>query len=86
MLKILIRLRFQEILNQMQGGKKKNKKTNIVGVIALYILVFLSVGFLFSQIFHSISIPYHMLGLDWLYFAFSGIVVFTICFLGSISQ
>ena len=84
MLKILIRLRFQEILNQMQGGKKKNKKTNIVGVIALYILVFLSVGFLFSQIFHSISIPYHMLGLDWLYFAFSGIVVFTICFLGSI--
>lgn len=76
MLKTLIKLRFLEILNQMQGGKKKNKKNNIFGVIALYIVVFLSVGFLFSQIFHSISVPYHIMGLDWLYFAFSGIVVF----------
>ena len=84
MLKILMKLRFLEILNQMQGGKKKNKKTNIFGVITLYIVVFLSVGFLFSQIFHSISVPYHIMGLDWLYFAFSGIVVFTVCFIGSI--
>ena len=84
MLKTLIKLRFLEILNQMQGGKKKNKKNNIFGVIALYIVVFLSVGFLFSQIFHSISVPYHIMGLDWLYFAFSGIVVFTVCFIGSI--
>ena len=84
MLKILMKLRFLEILNQMQGGKKKNKKTNIFGVNTLYIVVFLSVGFLFSQIFHSISVPYHIMGLDWLYFAFSGIVVFTVCFIGSI--
>ena len=27
MLRILIKLRFLEIMNQMQGGKKRNKKT-----------------------------------------------------------
>ena len=84
MLRILIKLRFLEIMNQMQGGKKRNKKTNILGLIALYLMVFLAVGFLFVQIFHSICLPYHMIGLDWLYFAFSGIVVFSLCFLGSV--
>ena len=84
MLRILIKLRFLEIMNQMQGGKKRNKKTNILGLIALYLMAFLAVGFLFVQIFHSICLPYHMIGLDWLYFAFSGIVVFSLCFLGSV--
>ncbi len=77
MLRILIKLRFLEIMNQMQGGKKRNKKTNILGLIAVYLCAFLAVGFLFVQIFHSICLPYHMIGLDWLYFAFSGIVVQT---------
>lgn len=84
MLKILMKLRFLEIMNQMQGSKKKKKNANILGLIALYLVAFIAVGFLFTQIFHSICVPYNVMGLDWLYFAFCGIVVFSLCFLGSI--
>ena len=73
MLKRLMKLRFLEIMSQMQGSKKKKKNANILGLIALYLVAFIAVGFLFTQIFHSICVPYNVMGLDWLYFAFCGV-------------
>ncbi|MDY6038046.1 MAG: hypothetical protein SPI74_03520 [Eubacterium sp.] len=82
MLKILIKLRILEILNQLQG--KKSKKVSILGLVAIYLISFAALAFLFSMIFLTISLPYHLMGLDWLYFAFCGVVAFSLCFIGSV--
>lgn len=82
MLKKLVALRFREMLSLLQS--KKRKTSSIVGFAILYIFAALSIGFLFISIFLIIAFQYHAEGIDWVYFAFAGVMSFMLCFIGSI--
>jgi len=86
MLKALIRTRLLALLNYFitrSGKKKRSPILNLgIGVLAVYIIgCFL---LLFSMFFSQICVPYHTVGIDWLYFGMAGIMAAAFMFIGSI--
>ncbi len=92
MLKVLIKSRFQSLFYSMFKSKKGNQKKNSnsgsilkvigIGLLAVYILA--SLMFAFGSLFYLICKPMIEQELTWLYFALVGIVVFALCFIGSV--
>ncbi len=78
MMKALLRLRFRALFAGFSAqSRKRNKKTGkgtliFYAVIYLYLIVIIC-GMM-GTLFHSLAGPYHMLGLDWLYFAMAALM------------
>ena len=85
MLLTLIKIRIKALLSGVgSGSKKKTTKGSkiLYALIAIYVLVvFLG---LFGIIFYRICDAFIAMGLGWLYFAFMGLMIFFLCFIGSV--
>ncbi len=85
MLKTLMKIRLQGILlKQTKSSKKKNSLLKMVlfGLLLLYVGVVFSV--LFGMLFSTLVEPFHLMGIDWLYFALMAIIIIMLCFIGSV--
>lgn len=87
MLKTLVNIKIKEIFNGFFKGSKKMEKKGLlfkllIGLFALYIIG--SFFLLFGMLFSSLCKPLSAAGLSWLYFAFVGITVIALCFIGSV--
>ncbi|MEF9922045.1 MAG: hypothetical protein RR769_03945 [Anaerovoracaceae bacterium] len=86
MLMNLVKIRMIAMFSGMFTGSKKKKKslgkTILFAILAIYIVG--CFGVLFGGLFFSIAEPFGMLGMDWLYFGFMGVMVFLLCFVGSV--
>ncbi len=89
MMKALLRLRFQALFagltrQSRQTGKKKSGK----GMIALFVILYLYVAVVLcgamGLMFLTLAEPYHLLGLDWLYFAIAGSMGLGFSIIGSV--
>lgn len=85
MLLTLIKIRIKALLSGLgSGSKKKTTKGSkiLYAILAIYVLVvFLG---LFGIIFYKICDAFIAMGLGWLYFAFMGLMIFFLCFIGSV--
>ena len=85
MLLTLIKIRIKALLSGLgSGSKKKTTKGSkiLYTILAIYVLVvFLG---LFGIIFYQICDAFIAMGLGWLYFAFMGLMIFFLCFIGSV--
>ena len=87
MLKALVKARMAGMFSSMFRGTKGKKKRGplikaLTGLLALYVVgQFL---FMFGMLFNTIFPPLHQAGLDWLYFALTGIMAFGLIFVGSV--
>ncbi len=87
MLKVLLRSRLEAMLSILTGAsrtKKAQSKGKLVGFAVLMVLSLFSLGMLFFQIFGSIALPFQLLGLGWLYFAFAAVLAFATMLIGNI--
>ncbi len=86
MIRTLLGVRFQALAAGMTAGKKKKGLSK--GMVALYLLLLIYVvavfGGMMYLLFDSLVLPYHLLELDWLYFAMAGTIAFGISLFGSI--
>ena len=77
MLKALLKKQFLEIntfyFTDRKTGKRRSKK-GIIGCILLYALLFTSLGFAFYEMASMVGSTLLPTGLDWLYFALTGII------------
>ncbi len=69
------------------GVTGKNKKKSMlavagIAVLAVYILIYFFV--LFYLLFSKLCEPFHMVGIDWLYFCMAGLMAIVLMFVGSI--
>lgn len=85
MLKTLIKIKIQGFL-QRQVKTTKGKASAGKKVLMAVLFAYVAVVFcgLFGMMFYTIAEPFHMMNLDWLYFALMGIIVIMFCFLGSV--
>ena len=87
MLKALVKTRMAAMFSSLFRGTKGKKKRSplikaLTGLLALYVVgQFL---FLFGMLFNTVFPPLHQAGLDWLYFALTGIMAFGLIFVGSV--
>lgn len=87
MLKVLLRQRLEMLGTWLTGATRKNKKQSkgvLIAFAALMIYALGALGFLFWHIFDTIAQPFHMMGLDWLYFSFAAVMSFGLMFVGSV--
>ena len=87
MLKALLKVRLLAIVSWFTGSSRKKKaqsKAQLIGFAALMLYAFGTMGFLFWHLFETIAAPFHMVGLDWLYFAMLCIMSFGLMFIGSV--
>lgn len=87
MLKMLLRQRLEMLGVWITGAMRKNKKQSklaLVGFSALMIYALAALGFLFWHVFDTIAQPFHMMGLDWLYFSFTAVMSLGLMFVGSV--
>lgn len=87
MIKALLKVRFRSLLTMfLQRGVKSKKKT--IGTTILFSFLFLYLGAVMcgmsGVMFYTLSEPYHIMGLDWLYFAMAGISALGIAVIGSV--
>lgn len=87
MMKALLRLRFRALFAGVAAKGRKKKKVS-KGVIALYCLLFLylivAAFGMMGMLFHSLAEPYHIMGLDWLYFAIACLMGLGFGIMGSV--
>lgn len=87
MMKALLRLRFRALFAGVAAKGRKKKKVS-KGVIALYCLLFLylivAAFGMMGMLFHSLAEPYHIMGLDWLYFAIACLMGLGFGIIGSV--
>ena len=87
MLKILLRQRLEMLGVWFTGAMRKNKKQSKGKLIAFSLLMVYALGalgFLFWHIFDTLAQPFHMFGLDWLYFSLAAVMSFGLMFVGSV--
>lgn len=84
MIKDLILIRIKSMLPMSIRGKLKAMKGKkiLFGILAAYLAV--CFGSLFGMLFSAICEPFASLGLSWLYFGIMGLLVFALCFIGSV--
>ena len=83
MFKALLRTRFQSYLNYMTGGNRNKKGAKKRGALYIVLYAYLAVCFavLIGSFFNAVAGPFHEAGLDWLYFAFYGMMSFAMMFI-----
>lgn len=87
MLNVLIRQRLSMLLTWFTGSIgviKKQTKLKAAAFALLMIYALGSLGFLFWHIFDTLAIPFHVFGMDWLYFSFAALMGFGLMFIGSV--
>lgn len=87
MLKVLLRLRLQELLWVFTGAHRKKKaqsKGMLIAFAGLMLYALAALGFLFWHIFDTIALPFQMAGLGWLYYAMAALMAFALMFVGSV--
>ena len=86
MLKVLIRLRMQELMSQLNRRKKRGIAQNLSqGAYAVLMgLVYLFCAFSIFQIFDEIAEPMIRLNAGSLYFGYSSIIGFGLALIGSV--
>ena len=83
----LVKLNFSALFAGIFRGYRKKKKTKPITVILVGLLIIYIVGALgvmFGTMFYMICAPMFQMGIGWLYFAMAGLLVFALCFVGSI--
>lgn len=88
MMKALLAVRFRALFaGMMQQGRKKKKKQS-AGTIVLFAILYLYLAVvicgMMGFLFYSLAQPYHMLELDWLYFAMAGTMALGLAVIGSV--
>ena len=81
MLKALIKKQLLESFSPLFLNRKTGKAKSVgtlLGYLALYVLVFFSIGFLFFEMLKPFCMPLNLLKLDWLYFSIAGILSISI--------
>ena len=77
MTKALLRIRFRSLLAMFLQRNTGNKKQGI-GMTILFAFLYLYLGAVMCGmsgfLFYTLSEPYHMMDLDWLYFAMAGLM------------
>lgn len=87
MLKVLVKQRLSMLLTWFTGSVgviKKPSKWKAAAFALLMLYAFGALGFLFWHIFDTIAMPFHVFGLDWLYFSFAALMSFGLMFIGSV--
>lgn len=91
MIRALLRIRFLSFLTGFVVQGKKQTKTSrkaTTGKVLLFTVLWIYVlgvaGFLMYFLFDSLALPYHALGLDWLYFAMAGTFALGFSLLGGV--
>lgn len=85
MLKTLMKIKIQGFF-QRQVKTTKGKASTGKKILMIVLFAYVAVVFsgLFGMMFYTIAEPFHMMNLDWLYFALMGIIIIMFCFLGSV--
>lgn len=85
MMKALLKVKLLSLLKQTLQNKKTRQsrvKTMAMALLFVYVgIVFLG---MFYLLFDTIIEPFHLLNLDWLYFAIMAIMIIMLCFIGSV--
>jgi len=83
----LIKINLLSIFSGMINRYKKSRKTKpafavLIGLLIVYIVgtLFISIG----ALFRGLAGPFFDGGIGWFYFAFAGLLVFALCFIGTI--
>ena len=85
MIRALLGVRFRALATGLSKGNKKSASKGMLVLLALLLLYAVgAIGFIMYLLFDSLVTPYHMLGLDWLYFAMAGAISFGFALFGSI--
>lgn len=85
MLKNLVMIRIKSMfVGMFSKSKKKASGGKIILFVILGIYILGCFGVLFGGMFSSICDAFAQLGMSWLYFGFMGIMVFVLCFVGSV--
>ena len=87
MLRVLLQVKLRELLWVFTGGHRKKKaqsKGLLIAFAGLMLYAMTALGFLFWHIFDTIAAPFHMLGLDWLYYTMTALMAFALMFVGSV--
>lgn len=85
MLKTLVMVRLKSMFAGFFGRSKKGNskgKKILFAVLGVYIIVVF--GTLFINLFASTCDAFSALGMEWLYFGFTGLMIFILCFVGSV--
>lgn len=87
MIKTLLSLRLKALFAGMTVQGRQKKKRGI-GMVILFVVLYLYVGAvalgMMGVTFYSLAEPYHSMGLDWLYFAMSGLMALGFSVIGSV--
>lgn len=87
MTKALLRIRFRSLLAMFLQRNTGNKKQGI-GMTILFAFLYLYLGAVMCGmsgfLFYTLSEPYHMMDLDWLYFAMAGLMGLGMAVIGSV--
>lgn len=87
MLKVLIKNRLQAMLGSLVGASRSKKKRGtgvMIGFALLMVYVLGVFAWMFGMFFSALAQPFHSAGLDWLYFAFAGLMALALMIVGSI--
>ena len=87
MMKALVLLRFRALLAGLTAqAQKKNKRSRgtLILFAFLFLYVFAVIAGMMGFTFYNLAQPYHLLGLDWLYFAMAGLMGLGFAVLGSV--
>lgn len=87
MLKTLFSVRLGALKGWITGSARTQKaqsKGKLIGFTLLMLYALAALGFMFWHILDTIAVPFHMAGLDWLYFAMTALMEFALMFIGSV--
>ena len=87
MLKALFRVRLAALKSWFTGSsrsKKAQSKGKMIGFAFLMLYAFFALGLVFWNTFDTLALPFHMAGLDWLYFTMAALIGFALMFVGSV--
>ena len=85
MMKTLIKIKLLGLVrSSLQNKKTKQSKSRTILMAILFIYVGVVIIGMFYGLFSSIIEPFHMMNLDWLYFAIMAVLIFILSFVGSV--
>ncbi len=88
MIKTLLAVRFRGLFAGLTAQTASRKKPVGKGTLLLYVFLYLYllvvVTGMMCFLFHSLAVPFHTMGLDWLYFAIAGIISLGLAVIGGV--
>lgn len=85
MLRTLVMIRLKSMFAGFLGRSKKGTGTGKKILLAALVIYIVAVfGTLFINLFASTCDAFFALGMQWLYFGFTGLMIFVLCFVGSV--